>query len=140
MLKPGIYRLKEDLPNPMKVDRRKSDWEFQPDFKAGRLFIRTDLDAVIDAPLPKLGMYQNGVWIYRTVKRVQPLADALEDKVEMVEPLSSLEMLALYHRQVLLNNAGTNLIVETLLKEGALTMERINEILHQINRPAKKIG
>lgn len=133
-LEPGIYRLKEDIPNPMKVDRRRTDWEFQPVFKAGSLFIRADLDAQVDVPVPKIGMRKYGVWIYRTVKRVQPIVDALEGKVEVIDPLSALEMLALYHRQVLLNSAGPDVIVKELLRDGTLTVEGINELLHRVNR------
>ena len=134
MLEPGIYRLMVDLPNPMKIDRRRADWEHQPVFKAGSLFIRADLDVDVDIPVPKIGMRKYSVWTYRTVKSVQPLVDALEDKVKVIDPLSALEMLSLYHRQVLLNSSGPDIIVKELLKEGKLTMEGIDELLHRINR------
>lgn len=129
-MKPGIYRLTQDLPNPMKVDRRRADWECKPTFKKGDVFIVHEEDMLeTTPPILMLGFREYSVWTYKSLKRVKSLVGALEGASEEVDRFASLSTLILYHKEVLLGAGGHEAIVDQLLAEGTLGLTDIDELL-----------
>jgi hypothetical protein len=140
-MKPGIYKLTQDLPNPMKVDRRRTDWEFREVFEKDSLFIVHEDDLFETAPpIRMLGFRDYSVWTYKSFKRLKPLVDALGAVSEEVDRFVSLNTLILYHKEVLLGVSSHKSIVDQLLAEGTLGLTNIDEILVRASKPGRKRG
>jgi hypothetical protein len=133
-MEPGIYILTADVPNPSKVDRRRIDWPYRELFKKGTLFIFREQD-VRDATASMVGcVSQPPVWQYFTVKRMQPIVDALAPSLAVLNPRSSLGMLMLYYSEVLMGVAGPGAVLADLMKEGTVTLEQIEASLKRLSK------
>lgn len=132
-MQPGIYRLTQEVVNPMKIDRRRADWVHRVKFEAGTLFILSDRDGILEQPVHRVGLREYSVWVYKSQKHTRELLDALRPHLELIDHKSDLHMLMLYYKEVLAGSASFEGIIRTLLKNGRLTLDDINVMLAQLN-------
>lgn len=130
---PGIYRLIADVPNPGKVDRRRTDWPNKATFKTGTLFIFRRNSDVPGLLMVGCVSYPP-VWQFLTVKRMQAVVDALTPQLEVLNPRSSLSLLTLYYSEVLEGIAGPGAVLGELVKDGTLTLDQVEVVLKRLSK------